>query len=93
VPYWGKDDGSASVPAPGRMYNNAMDDEDGWWSSSPECSWGHLLGLHRIMYAGRWRALELSPHGAGIPLLMWLAIQVLPMLAVALYSNSACAGV
>jgi hypothetical protein len=41
-----------------------------------ECSWGHLLGLHRIMNAGRWKALELSPHGAGIPLLMWLAIQV-----------------
>lgn len=51
-------------------------DEEGWWSNSPECSWGHLLGLHRITNAGRWKALELSPHGAGIPLLMWLAIQV-----------------
>eukprot|EP00892_Ulva_mutabilis_P011706 jgi/Ulvmu1/8908/UM049_0090.1 len=46
------------------------------WSFGGDCSWASLLGLHRIMHAGQWRALELSPHGLGTPLLMWLAIQV-----------------
>lgn len=48
----------------------------GSWSFGGACSWASLLGLHRIEHAGQWRALELSPHGLGTPLLMWLAIQV-----------------
>lgn len=42
------------------------------------CTLAHLLGLHRIRHAGHLAALALQPHGSGLPLLMWLAMQVLP---------------
>jgi hypothetical protein len=54
----------------------AADGCAGLWFFRGDCSLAHLLGLHHITHAGQWRALELTPHGAGIPLLMWLAIQV-----------------
>jgi hypothetical protein len=41
-----------------------------------ECTIAGLLGLHRIGHGGEWAALSLAPHGAGIPLLLWVAIQV-----------------
>jgi hypothetical protein len=44
--------------------------------SGEGCTVAHLLGLHRIAHAGSWRALGLAPRGAGLPLLMWLAVQV-----------------
>ena len=40
------------------------------------CTFAHLLGLHHITGAGQWSALGKSPHGAGLSLLMWLAVQV-----------------
>lgn len=74
---YGRDEDEAWVSSQGGYaFDDDLHTEGGWWSSSAECSWAHLLGLHRITNAGRWKALELSPHGAGIPLLMWLAIQV-----------------
>ena len=41
----------------------------------PQCTFAALLGLHRIPYAGHWRVF-VAPHGAGLPLLMWLVMQV-----------------
>ena len=40
------------------------------------CTFAHLLGLHRIQHAGYLGALALQPDGSGLPLLMWLAMQV-----------------
>lgn len=56
--------------------SNCADSQDGGWCFGGVCSVASLLGLHRIMHAGEWRALELSPNGLGTPLLMWVAIQV-----------------
>jgi hypothetical protein len=40
------------------------------------CTVAHLLGLHHIAQPGTLAALNLSSRGTGLPLLMWLAIQV-----------------
>jgi hypothetical protein len=40
------------------------------------CTVAHLLGLHHIPQPGLLSVLNLSPIGTGLPLLMWLAIQV-----------------
>lgn len=58
--------------------SDCLDGQDGSWCFGGVCSVASLLGLHHIMHAGEWRALELSPNGLGTPLLMWVAIQVRP---------------
>jgi hypothetical protein len=40
------------------------------------CTVAHLLGLHHIAQPGELAALNLSSRGTGLPLLMWLAMQV-----------------
>ena len=71
----------ASIFASRRVRASLNDDAGRQLGSSGEevgahCTVAHLLGLHTIDGIGHWRALSMSVHGAGLPLLTWLAVQV-----------------
>jgi hypothetical protein len=62
--------------------------QDGGGGGGERCTFAHLLGLHRIAGAGHARVFFVE-RGAGLPLLMWLAMQVRSLLSCCL-GQAAC---